>query len=265
MKYKFVTNSKNVQQDAIFSEYEQELANGILTFIEQSYAAYGIQFPNKVLLIVKEPTASNPKFCLGNKNNCKNDFIIVASNKLNYWCQAMYQISHEMTHAIIQYNSSSKTESISWIEETICEAMSLFFLKQAIINWEFIKPQTFGQSYKESIVEYLNNLLLEKGTNKLANSKSVEELQRINDSSQDNRNTRKNEMHELFLRLDGDNINGLINYRKYILRKTILLNTKKYKTAFYGNQAVTYLCNLQDNIVSQRTAKLNSIKSILTI
>lgn len=265
MIYKFAVNSKDVQQGVIFSEYEQKLANGILTFIEQSYATCGIFFPDKVLFIVKEPIASNPRFCPGYKTDCKSDYIIIASNNLTYWCQTMYQFGHEMTHAIIHYNSSLKSKSTSWIEETICEAMSLFFLKEAVINWESIRPQDFSQSYKEGIIEYLNNLLLEKGTNELTNSKSIKELQQINDSSQDNRNTRKNEMHELFLHLDKDNINGLINYRKYILPGTILLNTKKYKAAFYSNQAVACLCNLQDNIVSQQTAKLNSIKSLLTI
>lgn len=263
MNYVFALNSNDAQHGITFSKYEQKLANDILLFIEQVYNTYDVLFPSKKITILKAPTMSCPRFCMGNENHYKNDFIIITTKKLTYWCQAIYQISHKMTHAAIQYNSSSKSKYIPWIEETICEAMSLFFLKQAIINWDSIKPQDFDQSYKESIGEYLADLLSEEGTNELTNIKGIEELKRIDETSQSNRNTRKNEMHKLFLCLNNNNIHGLINYRKYILYGTILLDTKKYKTEFHNNNAVAYLCDLQDNIVPQWVAKLNYIKTNL--
>lgn len=251
MKYIFVVNSNDAQSGTIFSEYEQEIAKSILEFVEQIYKICGISFPNKKFIIQKTPTAPCPRFCEGSKNHCENDFVIITTKSLTYWCQAVYQISHEITHAAIHYNSSPESKCISWIEETICEVMSLFSLKQAIINWDSIKPQDFDQSYKESISEYLADLLSEEGTNELTNIKGIEELKQINETSQRNRNTRKSEMHKLFLCLDNNNIHGLINYRKYILYGTILLDTKKYKTEFHNNNAVAYLCNLQDNVVPQ--------------
>lgn len=260
MKYIFEVDSSDAQRGTTFSEYERGIAKNILEFIEQIYKLCKIAFPDKEFIIQKAPTAPCPRFCEKSENHCEKDFIIIKTNELTYWCQTIYQISHEMTHAAIHYNSSPESKYISWIEETICEAMSLFFLKQTIINWNSIKPQDFGQSYKESISKYLADLLSEEGTNELANIKSIEELKQINETSQSNRSTRKNEMHKLFLCLDNNNIHGLINYRKYILHGTILLDTKKYKTAFHNNSAVAYLCDLQDNVIPRWVAKLNYIK-----
>ena len=264
MKYIFVVNSNDAQPKTIFSECEQEIAKSILKFVEQIYKICGIFFPDKKIIIQKAPTAPCPRFCMGSKNNFTNDCIIITTENLSYWCQAMFQISHEMTHAGIQYNSSSESESVSWIEETICEAMSLFFLKKAVYHWEEIKPNWFNESYKNNVDDYLKNALSESGTDELSKCKSLKILKRIDENSQDNRATRKNEMHKLLSHIKGKNIKGLINYRKYIMRNTILLNTKKYRRDFCTNEAVTYMCDLQDKIIAPWKARLYFIGASLT-
>lgn len=173
-------------------------------------------------------------------------------------------MSHEITHAGIQYNSPSDSESISWIEETICEAMSLFFLKRAACTWEKIKPDWFDESYKDDIDSYLKDMLSETGTDELTKCTNLKMLKSIDRESQNNRNTRKNEMHKLFSYIDDTSIFGLISYRKYIMAGTILLDTKKYKRDFCDNEAVAYLCDLQDKIIAPWKARMHFIKTALT-
>lgn len=265
MKYSFVIADTDAQLGTTFLEYEKEIAKGILHYIEQVYTEQGIIFPdNGEIYIIKSPSSINPRFCLGSKNNFANDFIIITAKKLLYWCQALFQISHEMTHAGIQYNSPSDSESISWIEETICEAMSLFFLKRAACTWEKIKPDWFDESYKDDIDSYLKDMLSETGTDELTKCTNLKMLKSIDRESQNNRNTRKNEMHKLFSYIDDTSIFGLISYRKYIMAGTILLDTKKYKRDFFDNEAVAYLCDLQDKIIAPWKAKMHFIKTALT-
>lgn len=176
MKYSFVIADTDAQLGTTFLEYEKKIAKGILHYIEQVYTEQGIIFPdNGEMYIIKSPSSINPRFCLGSKNNFANDFIIITAKKLLYWCQALFQISHEMTHAGIQYNSPSDSESISWIEETICEAMSLFFLKRAACTREKIKPDWFDESYKDDIDSYLKDML------KLSRAEFAKELKRLFD------------------------------------------------------------------------------------
>lgn len=265
MKYSFVIADTDAQLGTTFLEYEKEIAKGILHYIEQVYTEQGIIFPdNGEIYIIKSPSSINPRFCLGSKNNFANDFIIITAKKLLYWCQALFQISHEMTHAGIQYNSPSDSESISWIEETICEAMSLFFLKRAACTWEKIKPDWFDESYKDDIDSYLKDMLSETGTDELTKCTNLKMLKSIDRESQNNRNTRKNEMHKLFSYIDDTSIFGLISYRKYIMAGTILLDTKKYKRDFFDNEAVAYLCDLQNKIIAPWKAKMHFIKTALT-
>lgn len=265
MKYTFVVADVDSRLGATFSECEKQIARKILHYIEKVYTKHGVIFPNSnEIYIIKNPSNTNPKFCMGSKNNFTNDYIIITTKNLSYWCQAMFQISHEMTHAGIQYNSSSESESVSWIEETICEAMSLFFLKKSVYHWEEIKPNWFNESYKNDLDDYLKSALSESGTDELSKCKSLKILKCIDENSQDNRATRKNEMHKLLSYIEGQNIKGLINYRKYIMRNTILLNTKKYRRDFCTNEAVTYMCDLQDKIIAPWKARLYFIATSLT-
>lgn len=71
-------------------------------------------------------------------------------------------------------------------------------------------------------------------------------------------------MHKLFSYIDDTSIFGLISYRKYIMAGTILLDTKKYKRDFYDNEAVAYLCDLQDKIIAPWKARMHFIKTALT-
>lgn len=140
LEYEFILGDTG-NTNSTFTDKEKDIAHIIVTTIEQMYLQLEIKFPNVKIQIRKYPADSaTPMFCLA-KNNppAKVDFINIAIDSFGYWCQAIFQLGHEMTHAAVHYNSPRNTKSTPWIEETISESMSLFFLNSFADNWNTIK------------------------------------------------------------------------------------------------------------------------------
>lgn len=256
LEYEFVLGDTG-NTNSIFTDEEKDIAYIIVTTIEQMYLQLGIKFPNVKIQIRKYPADSaTPMFCLA-KNNppAKVDFINIAIDSFGYWCQAIFQLGHEMTHAAVHYNSPRNTKSTPWIEETISESMSLFFLNSFADNWNTIKRFKNAPQYSADVRTYLCNALSKNGSGKLSMCRGYNELKQIDADSQTYREQRENEMHELYKLLNADNVRGLLLYRWYLQSDPLLLNTAKYRKAFPYNAAVSYLCDLQDSIFSKETSE----------
>ena len=256
LEYEFVLGGTG-NTNSIFTDEEKDIAYIIVATIEQTYLQFGIKFPNEKIQIRKCPADSAaPMFCLA-KNNppAKVNFINIAIDSLDYWCQAIFQLGHEMTHAAIHYNSPPNTDSTSWIEETICEAIALFFLNVFSINWDKIELSKINPKYAPHIKSYLEDELSKVGSWKLSLCRNYDELKQIDADSQTYREQRKNEMHKLYKLLNSENIKGLLLYRGYLQSDPLLLNTAKYREAFPHNTAVSYLCDLQDSIFFQEASE----------
>lgn len=188
------------------------------------------------------PTTLNPTFDI--------DKIFLCVSGYSYWCQVVYQLSHELAHCFVYCHNNSEKNKASWIEETICEAISLYFLNYFYENWNKIELSIDSPNYKAGIWEYLNDVLNKEGTKVLSNSKGYCELMEIEKYSQEKREDRRFEMFQLYYKLNDKNIKGLINYRDYIIENQKILNTKEYIKRFPNNEAVLFLCNLQNSILS---------------
>lgn len=55
-------------------------------------------------------------------------------------------------------------------------------------------------------------------------------------------------------------VEGLLNYRRYVIPNTTMLNTEFWKSSFPDNLAVMYLCSLQDNAVKDDAEYLELLK-----
>jgi hypothetical protein len=76
-------------------------------------------------------------FCIYNDPNApypmlitnKESLIIRTCVETGFWCQFIYQFSHELTHFVIRTfkKNNNKNIYVKWFEETICESMSLFY------------------------------------------------------------------------------------------------------------------------------------------
>lgn len=256
IKYEFVSGCVG-NVNTSFTDDEKNTACIMVTTIEHLYLSLGISLSNERFVIKKFPKGSmSPRFCLARNNPpALANFICIAMDKLSYWCQAIFQLGHEMTHAAIHYNSPSNTDSTSWIEETICESMALFFLNAFSINWDKIELSKINPKYASHIKSYLEDELSKVGSGKLSLCRNYDELKQIDADSQTYREQRENEMHELYKLLNADNVRGLLLYRWYLQSDPLLLNTAKYRKAFPHNAAVSYLCDLQDSIFSKETSE----------
>lgn len=100
---------------------------------------------------------SNISVCFDHSNNspCVSQYktIIYLNCEMGYYCQAAYQLCHELCHIMIKGKVNSK---LRWLEESICECASLYFMQLISIEW---KNQDFFPEYHVNFQKYVQNIL----------------------------------------------------------------------------------------------------------
>lgn len=235
------------------NDLEEKSIRSITNFISDHFESMGISYEGKVILIQNRQIELSPIFCPKSQNpQNQYDIIILNVKNYTYWAQVIYQLSHEITHCMVHILSQDGTNSTPWIEETICEAMSYYFLCLFSEEWSKCELARERQDYSTSIAEYLCNCLKENVNHRLGMARDVSELIEINNTAQDCRIDRKAEARELFniIKANPDNILGLMKYRDFIIDNTVLLNTESYRSSYPVNSAVAYICDIQDRIMN---------------
>lgn len=195
------------------------------------------------------------RFCPAEINNLEFHQVHLTMTKYSYWCQVIFQLSHELTHYFIYCHCKDERQKASWIEETICEAISLYFLAWYGKNWEKTLLYRYNTGYGISVNEYLENEIKNKGTRRLTLCQSYQELMEIDRTSQERREDRQAERNELFNLIHARDIFGLISYRDYIIQDKKILDCNRYLEDYTYNFPVRYLCDLQKKILSEDKLK----------
>jgi len=224
-----------------YSKLELQSIICIKDFIVNYYQKLGLDFDYEMRKIINTDYDC-PKFF--------PDRICLTTKSYTYWSQVIYQLSHELTHCFIYCHN--KNADIKWLEETICEAMSLYFLKLFYNYWSDTFIGKYNPTYKDSLKEYLDDILEEKGNDRLSNAKSLKELESINSTSEEKRIDRRNEKIRLFNLIKEEDIKGLIYYTDYVIKDSILVDTDRYIGDYKDNLSVKYICSIQDRIVNLR-------------
>ena len=81
----------------------------------------------------------------------KPNIIFLSTSGSSYYCQVVFQLSHEMCHYFI--NTGIQNPDLKWFEESLCECSSLFFLTQMSLLWEQ-SNQPFKNSYSYEYINY---------------------------------------------------------------------------------------------------------------
>lgn len=105
------------------------------------------QIGNKELTIVCDPYESNP-ICY------RASHLIILSTNPSNWCQIAYQFAHELCHYAIPADVDS---SLRWLEESICETASLYFMYRLTLLWNDRNEQlrtTAGSLYAPEFTRY---------------------------------------------------------------------------------------------------------------
>lgn len=235
-----------IENSDTHTEYIKPINDFIVDFFQNIGANFDYQ--TRLIFTTNRPA---PRFCstIDNPQN-QQDLILLSIDNCSYWCKVIYQLSHELTHCYIFCHNKHKSQEINWIEETICEALSLFFLKYFFINWKSIELSKINFGFSKHIATYLDDILKEPWRKAIANIKTQKDLQEFNDNCQDDRAKRRREMICLYKKITKACILGLLAYRDYVIEGTLMLDTQKYRNDFQGNDAVDYICSLQDGIMA---------------
>lgn len=191
-----------------------------------------------------------------------SDWIILSTSSYSFWCQVIYQLSHELTHCIIYNLNRNKASKISWVEESICELMSLVLLRHFADSWNECSLSVNNRGYSESIRSYLSNLLDERGNHRLSNCHSWQELLSINHTSQSQREDRKAEVYKLYYLIKLSDIEGLLHYKDFVSPTLLLINTQQYRAAFPQNKSIDMICSLQEHSLQDSNTYVESHRLI---
>lgn len=84
------------------------------------------------------------------------DFIVYLSAKDGFWCQIIYQLSHELSHVAMECYPRKK--ELKWISECLCESASIYVLRRSI---DFFQNQNYDgyKKYTLCVEEYINDHL----------------------------------------------------------------------------------------------------------
>jgi hypothetical protein len=80
--------------------------------------------------------------------------VITLTAQDRYWCQYMYQFSHELCHVATNYDSPLRSPEFGWLDETICELASWTTLTTLSNRWKVDPPFPTWKGYSSSIEEY---------------------------------------------------------------------------------------------------------------
>lgn len=92
-----------------------------------------------------------------------DEYIVLLDVKGRYWSQLAYQFSHESCHLLSNYDlAPNNITRQQWFEEALCEAFSLFTLKQMAKQWETAPPYPNWRSYAPELQRYVDNIMREE-------------------------------------------------------------------------------------------------------
>lgn len=191
-------------------------------------------FKEPCILFTEYKEDSCPRLIYANPNDPQDSLKLRLNTNITKlrFAQIIYQLSHELTHYVLrQYRETPcKGKIISWFEETVCEAMSLYILDLAEKHWEDFDLYANNKDYAKNIEDYLENELKKVGNNTLDSCSSIEELAEINNTAQGKREDRRNErniLYRLFKKYPSEIKN--IGYYSLFIKDEVLIDFDKWK------------------------------------
>lgn len=149
---------------------------------------------NEECIVFNDPEADCPMLII----NFTPVRIRLAQPSLSFWAQTIFQLSHELCHYAIRQHKINKDFTLSWFEEIICEAMSLYALHWVAENWDRCKLSQVNPQFANSIESYLTNELNSVGDESFRKCTSLDLLIEYEKEHSADRQTHRNERNSLF-------------------------------------------------------------------
>lgn len=213
-------------QDCEGAEYLER----ILEFLLVEYSRiFGEETMNaEMCSVYNDPQAECPMLVI----NYSPIRIRLSQISLSYWCQTIYQLSHELCHYAIRQHKEEKIFTLSWFEEIVCEAMSLYALKWSAENWGHCKLNERNQTFSTDIMNYLNQELGETGTDAFKTCTSIQMLAQYEENLSTCRETHRNERNQLYHAIIQNPIECacFCDYSRYVQENRVTIDFEKWES-----------------------------------
>lgn len=209
-----------MENQTIWQVQRCEGAEYLCSILEFLFPEYVRIFGQEVMtaapcIVYNDPNSKCPRFIHSNPLTIR-----LHQKSLSFWAQTIFQLSHELCHYAMYQTKQDKTQTLSWFEEIVCEAMSLYALHYAAENWNKCKLAKYAPDFEKHIREYLENELLCDASDGFEQCSTVEKLQYYENGKfpENDRVTHvkeRNKIYEAILR-DPSEASCFLHYQWYI-------------------------------------------------
>ncbi|MBO5788369.1 MAG: hypothetical protein J6R42_00325 [Clostridia bacterium] len=233
------------------SQYIKAILDFLLPEFERLFGKETMH--GETCFIFNDPDAPCPSFL--HKNPL---FIRLHQSKLTYWCQTIYQLSHELTHYALRQSKQDKRYSLRWFEEIVCEGMSLYILEYAAHHWELCSLSKTSPGFALSIARYVKNESSRgEATNGLSECTTISKLQAYehNRDAENKRETHKKETNAMYraICLAPEAVECFTCYQKYLIGDhRLLFDFDKWMADYPNNPLLKALQKMQPKIPSKK-------------
>ena len=91
------------------------------------------------------------------QRNKQGEIVIRLDTGETYWCQYAYQFAHEFCHVLTGLRPADRRHM--WLDESLCEAASLFALRAMAREWAGKPPYPNWRDFRDSLRSYADNVI----------------------------------------------------------------------------------------------------------
>lgn len=182
---------------------------------------------NERCVVFNDPKSDCPRF-----NHSVPLCIRLHQSRLTLWSQTIFQLSHEMCHYAMHQTKANRDITLSWFEEIVCEAISLYALEYASKEWCKCELSRLDPNFFEAHKDYLDKELSTSFTYEFRNSDSLQKLVEYEAQALPE-NRRESHVYErnAVYRAISDNpleLRCVLDYTKYIEDNGITIDFKRW-------------------------------------
>lgn len=151
---------------------------------------------------------------------------------LTFWSQTIFQLSHEMCHYAMHQTKENKDITLSWFEEIVCEAVSLYALEYASKEWSKCALSQYNFDFAINHRTYLDNELKCEYNDDFKLCDSIEKLKKHEEQKmpENQRATHATERNMVYAAISKNplELRCVLNYTKYIESNGVTIDFNKW-------------------------------------
>lgn len=236
--------SKETQVKPVFFIEDLNISHLFKFLLPEFERIFGKEtFSNEQCMIYNNPFALCPMLEHGSPLKIR-----LSQEKTTYWAQTIFQLSHELCHYAIRQFKLDKTKTLSWYEEIVCEALSLYALRWSAVNWKMCTLSKCNSTFNIAIQKYLNAELRDAVTSEFSQCITYKLLQKYeNEGMPENcRSSHRKERNFLFSKMlcNLQDCKSLCYYQNYLNPDGLTFDFEKWMQD-HNNQLIDAIREIQ--------------------